>query len=108
METLTSNPKKYSKFLFNHLFNESDRVVIQIYKNRFTIFDFSIRLADDVDDFEVQYITGGKLKFTFNNGTIFTLELVLNSSQIKENLSIKFRTSFDNIYELYGITRAGV
>jgi len=107
-DTLSSNSKKLARQLYDHLFYETDRIVVQIFKTRFTVFDYSIRLADECDDFDIEYIPTNKLKISFNNGTVFVLTLSSGKGLVKEHLSVKFRTRFDNMYDLYGTKRASV
>jgi len=102
MATL-SKKRKCANNLFNHLFNENDRIVLKLYKNRFTMYDFSTELPT-VESFRMKHNpNNNEILITFNNGAKFNLVLHTNASEIKEHLSIKFHTSFKNMDELFAV-----
>lgn len=102
-----SKKRKCSQNLFNHLFNESDRIVLKLYKNRFIIYDFGIEL-DDVESYKMKLLEGNIITISFNNKTKFSLCLQTNASEIKEHLSIKFHTSFKNMDELFSVAHCSI
>ena len=97
-----SKKRKCAANLYNHLFCESDRIVLKLYKTRFTIYDFG-KTLDDVESFRMKYISDKELVIAFNNHVKFSLVLQTNGSQIKENLSLKFHTSIKNLDDLFAV-----
>lgn len=98
-----SKKRKCANILYNYLFTESDRIVFKLHKNRFMMYDFSKEL-EEVTSYRIKINASKNIVITFNNGTIFELSLRTNASEIKEHLSIKFRTCFSNMDDLYVIS----
>lgn len=96
-----SKRKKCADKLFNHLFDETNRIVLKLYKNRHVIYDFG-KDIDDVESYKMK-IVENEIVITFNNGAIFNLRLAVNSVQIREKLSLKFHTIFTNMDEFFSI-----
>ncbi|AYV85467.1 MAG: hypothetical protein Satyrvirus18_4 [Satyrvirus sp.] len=99
MNTL-SKKRKCSENLYNYLFDESDRIVLKLYKNRFVMYDFGIEL-DNVESFRMKISEGNEITITFNNKAKFVLCLQTNATEIKPQLSLKFHTTFKNIDDLF-------
>jgi hypothetical protein len=99
--TLTKK-RKCAVSLYNYLFEESDRIVLKLYKDRFTIYDFGKEL-DEVESFGMKFNQENEILVTFNNKTKFNLTLQINSTIIKQNLSLKFHTVFKNMDELFAV-----
>ena len=102
-----SKKRKCAANLYNHLFSESDRLVLKLYKNRFTIYDFGAEL-DNVESFRMKFNQEKELVITFNNGVKFSLVLQTNGTQIKEHLSLKFHTNIKNMDELFAIANSSI
>lgn len=102
IETL-SKKRKCANNLYSHLFNEADRIVFKIYKNRFIMYDFGIELPN-VESFRMKSKSNDTIIITFNNKTKFSLVLKTNASQIKEHISLKFHTSFVNMDEIFAVS----
>lgn len=102
-----SKKRKCAANLYKHLFCETDRLVLKLYKNRFTIYDFGKEL-DAVESFRMKYIADKELVITFNNKVKFSLVLQTNGTHIKENLSLKFHTSIKNMDELFAISNVTI
>lgn len=93
-----SKKRKCAPYLFKHLFNESDRIVLKLYKNRFCIYDFRKQLEyDPVESYKMKIDHPNKIMIIFNNDLKFTLTLLVNGSEIKEHLSLKFNTQFNDL-----------
>ncbi|AQN68539.1 hypothetical protein [Saudi moumouvirus] len=105
-ETL-SKKRKCAQNLYNHLFNDSNRIILKLYKNRFRIYDLDKDL-EEIKSFGMKISEDGEITISFNNGTVFTLKLRTNASEIKERLSLKFRTTFVNLDELFSICDTNV
>jgi len=102
-----SKKRKCAEHLYEHMFGESDTIVMKIYKKRFVIYDFGVVLQDSsVKSFSLSKHGADELKITFNNGTKFILTLKTNSTEIKEHISLKFHVKFDNLDELF-VVRTG-
>lgn len=97
-----SKKRKCAKSLYNHLFEEKDRIVLKLHRNRFVIYNFSIILPE-VESYKMKVIEDNKIMVIFNNKTTFILTPATNSSEIKENISLKFHTNFKNIDEIFVI-----
>ena len=102
-----SKKRKCAANLFNHLFNESDRIVLKLYKNRFTIYDFGADL-DDVESYRMKLNQGNEILITFNNGIEAALVLQTNASEIKEHISLKFHTSLKNMDKLFAVSNSSI
>jgi len=100
--TTLSRKRKCALNLYNHLFDESDRIVFKLYKNKFTMYDFSAKL-DSVDSFGMKLAGPNEILITFNNKSKFALYLQTNVSEIKQDLSLKFRTSFKNMNDIFAV-----
>lgn len=106
LNTLSKKRKCASNF-YDFLFAESDRLVLKLYKSRFTIYDFGKELVD-VESFGMKLNPGNELLITFNNGVKFSLVLQTNASEIKEHLSLKFHTKIKNLDDLFGVANASI
>lgn len=107
VHTTLSKKRKCAVNLYNHLFTESNRIVLKLYKNRFTIYDFGKDL-DDVESFRMKMADNNQILWSFNNGVKFTLQLQTNSSQIKEHISLKFHTNLKNMDDLFAVCNSTV
>ncbi len=99
-----SNKRKCADNLFKHLFNESDRIVCQLYKKRFSIYDFGKEI-EDIGSFKT-YIDKEdprKLIIKFNNDMIFYLTLKTNTVPIRDKLSMKFHVELHNMDDIFSI-----
>ncbi|AGF85088.1 hypothetical protein QJ854_gp694 [Moumouvirus goulette] len=105
-ETL-SKKRKCAQNLYNHLFNDGNRIILKLYKNRFRIYDLDKDL-EEIKSFGMKISEDNDITINFNNGTTFNLKLRTNSSEIKERLSLKFRTTFVNLDELFSICDTNV
>lgn len=94
--------RKCAEKMYNHLFEECDRIVLKLYKNRFVLYDFCLQ-PDSATSYSMKLESSNIIKITFNNGSIFELTLNTNAFEIKENISLKFRTRFCNIDEIFAI-----
>ena len=106
LSTLSKKRKCASSF-FNHLFDESDRIVFRLYKNRFTMYDFGKNL-DEVESYRMKLNQDNDIVIKFNNKTTFVLTLQWNASKISEHLSIKFHTIFKNMDDLFAVANITV
>lgn len=110
MKTLVFNTlskkRKCASHLYDHLFGESDRIVFRLYKTRFVMYDFGKEL-DDVESFKMK-IDPENITVTFNNGAEFALCLITNATEIKPHLSLKFKSTFCNMDELFSIEKKSV
>lgn len=102
-----SRKRKCAQYLYNHLFNESDRIVLRLYKKRFTIYDFGA-VSNDIDSFKTKLYEGNEIEIIFSNKAKFTMCLHTNAPEIKEHLSIKFRTQFKNMDEIYAVCTTSI
>lgn len=102
-----SKKRKCASNLYNYLFEENDRIVFKLYKNRFIMYDFGKEL-DDVESFRMKLNPGNEIIITFNNKTKFMLHLQTNSPEIKEHLSLKFHTFFKNIDDLFAVQNCSI
>jgi len=102
-----SKKRKCAANLYNFLLKENDRIVLKLYKNRFTIYDFGKEL-DNVESFRMKLNAGNEIVIAFNNGTKFSLVLQTNASDIKEHISLKFHTNLKNIDDLFSVNNAVV
>lgn len=87
--------------LYNHLFNESDRIVISMNKNKFTVYDFGLSSLSEPSSYSIKELDDHKFRIKFNNGASFDLRLITNSSIIKENISLKYVVQFKNINKFF-------
>lgn len=105
-ELVTSTLAKKRKCtvnLYQHLFAESNRIILKLYKNRFVIYDFGIELENNVESFKMKSVADNKISVVFNNGLEFLLALQTNGTEIKEHLSLKFHTSLENMDEIFAV-----
>jgi len=100
--------RKCAANLYDHLFGEQDRIVLRLYKNRFTIYDFSKELETDVESYKMKSTSLDEITIEFNNGAKFSLILHTNATEIKEHLSLKFHTNFVNMDELYAVATSNI
>lgn len=99
---IISKKRKCAEYLYNHLFDESDRIVLKLYKNRFVVYDFDKEI-DEVEGFRMKYNGENIITVTFNNDACFDLVLHTNATEIKEHISVKFRNTFKNIDEIFAV-----
>ncbi|BCS83421.1 hypothetical protein QLL95_gp0702 [Cotonvirus japonicus] len=106
METIAKK-RKCAKFLYDYIFNTSDRIVLKLYKNRFTVYDFRKEL-DEVTSFSMKLNENDVITTKFNNGAKFSWVLKTNASDIKEHISLKYHINFDNLDELFAVDSSSV
>ncbi|AZL89138.1 hypothetical protein QKC54_gp0704 [Megavirus baoshan] len=102
-----SKKRKCVKNIYNHLYKDGNRIVLRLYKNRFRIYDLN-RDIDEIKSFGMKMSEDNEIIIKFNNNMIFNLKLRTNAPDIKERLSVKFRTTFKNLDELFVMCDAGV
>ena len=103
-----SKKRKCSQRLYNHLLGENDRIVFRLYKNRFVLYDFG-KNTDSVESFKMKIDPStNDLIITFNNKAMFILSLQINAFMIKPHLSMKFKTIFKNMDELYSVDSSSI
>ncbi|ANB50823.1 hypothetical protein [Powai lake megavirus] len=95
-----SKKRKCAENIYNHLYKDGNRIVLRLYKNRFRIYDLN-RDIDEIKSFGMKMSEDNEIIIKFNNGMIFNLKLRTNASDIKERLSVKFRTTFKNLDKLF-------
>jgi len=98
VDTLEENIDCASK-IYTHIFSPPKMITIKIFKNKYMIYDFSVK--NNIDSFEVSKIDENNIEIEFNNGAKFNLKLGNNSQEITENLSLKFHAKFQNIDDIY-------
>ena len=103
MESI-SKKRKCSIHLYNHLFDEEDRIVLKLYKNKFIIYDFGIEL-ETVESHKMIFEKPNTILIEFNNGTKFKLVLFTNSNEIKQHISLKFHTRFMNMDKIFAVSQ---
>jgi hypothetical protein len=96
-----SRKKTCASSLFNHLFDESKRLVLKLYKSRFVIYDFGVEL-DEVKSYRMS-CNENTINIIFNNKASFDLVLNTNSPKINEHISLKYTTNFLNIDDLFAV-----
>lgn len=106
VDTLSKKRKCAANF-YNYLFNENNRIVLKLYKNRFTIYDFTIDLKE-VESFKMKLNPDNEIIITFNNGVEFGLVLQTNSAEIKEHISLKFHTNMKNMDDIFSIANSTI
>jgi hypothetical protein len=93
--------RKIAPKLFEYLFSETDRIVVDIKKNGFNIYDFSRQMSVPKSyTITTDEESSDSLNIAFDNDASFQLQLRTNAVLIKEHISLKFRTTFDNMDEL--------
>lgn len=97
-----SKKRKCVEYLYNYLFDESNRIVLKLYKNRFIIYDFDKEM-NEVESFKMRYNGKNTITILFNNNTCFDLVLHTNAIEIKEHISLKFRNLFKNIDDFFAV-----
>lgn len=105
--TTLSKKRKCSTHLYYHLFGEIDRIVFRLYKNRFAFYDFGKEL-DAVESFKMKLDPDRNIIITFNNNASFSLSLHTNATEIKPHLSLKFKTTFKNMDELFMVEKFSI
>lgn len=100
--TTLAKKRKCTANLFHHLFEESDRIVLKLYKNRYVIYDFSIKINEPTS-YRMEQVDDNSISVAFNNGAIFMLCLQTNGTEIRQHLSLKFHNDFVNINDIYAI-----
>lgn len=100
--------KKHSQKLYDHLFGETDRIVFRLYKNRYAMYDFGKELGTVEGYVKMKLDKDDNIVVTFNNKTNFSLCLQTNATEIKPHLSMKFKTTFTNMDELFIVASASV
>lgn len=99
-----SGKRKCAEKLYTHLFDEADRIVLKLYKNRFIMYDFGIE-TNEIQSYKMKKESKNTISVTFNNDACFILSLNTNATDIKARLSLKFRTNFVNIDDLFAVDR---
>lgn len=99
--------RKCASNLYSHLFSESDRIVLKLYKNRFKIYDFGIDKGQ-ITSYNMKIMAKDHIDVTFSNGAEFQLKLHTNSYNIKKHISLKFRVKFTNIDQMYSICSVSI
>lgn len=99
IETI-SKKRKCAKKFHDHLFADEDRIVFRLHRNRFVMYDFG-KEQDAVESFTMKEDKDRDVTIVFNNKSKFVLTLQTNASDIKPQLSTKFKTVFKNIDEIY-------
>ncbi|AEQ33284.1 hypothetical protein [Acanthamoeba polyphaga mimivirus] len=102
-----SKKRKCAENIYNHLYKDGNRIVLRLYKNRFRIYDLN-RDIDGIKSFGMKMSEDNEIIIKFNNEMIFNLKLRTNASDIKERLSVKFRTTFKNLDELFVVCDVSV
>lgn len=99
-----------AKFLYKHLFDEEEKIVIKLLKSRFAIYDFGIKTIKHINSCEVEIDEDdkNKLLLEFNNGAQFCLVLGTNASEIKEHISLKYKTKYKNINDTYFVGKGTI
>lgn len=99
-----------AKFLYKHLFDEEERIVIKLLKSRFVIYDFGIKTIKHINscDVEIDEDDKNKLLLEFNNGAKFCLTLGTNASEIKEHISLKYKTKYTNMNDTYFVGKGTI
>lgn len=97
-----SKKRKCAGNLYSHLFDESDRIVFKLYKNRYIMYDFGKELSS-AESFRMKAGADNTIVITFNNEASFTLCLQTNATEIKKHISIKFHTHFTNMDEIFAV-----
>ena len=103
-----SRKRNCSENLYKHIFQECGRMVLKLYKNRFTIYDFNLQSDMEIKSFRMKMVLPNKLLLTFNNGANFNLILQTNGSEIKQYISLKFHVSFINMNNLFAISTSTI
>lgn len=102
-----SKKRKCADKLYDHLFSETNRIVLKLYKNRFVIYDFGVKL-EPVTSFQLKQIEKNQINIKFNNNVEFLLNLQTNGSEIKQKLSIKYRSTMINLNELFSVANNSI
>jgi len=97
-----------SKYLYEHLFSEEDRIVLKLLKSRFVIYDFGVKTVKHIVSCETEKNDQNKISLTFNNQANFILTLATNASDVKEHISLKFKTKFKNMDDIYCVHKGTV
>lgn len=96
-----SKKRKCAANLYSHLVREDSRLIVYIYRNKFSVYDTSkLSKIGSVESFSIKRITPTALRIKFNNGVILRLELKLNSTLVQKNVSLKYIAKFTNAAEL--------
>jgi len=106
-DVLHTNSETCAKKIYSHLFSQEKKIVLKILKTRFVIYDFGKRLKN-IKNFDIEKNDQGKLDITFNNGAKFSLALSTNSADIKEHLSLKYHSKFQNMDDLYAVAKSSI
>jgi len=100
-ETMTGK-RKLVVALYNHLFAETDRIMIDNEARGFKMYDFSKTPKEPaVCHPEPSEEDPSLLTLRFSNKMVFQLQLRTNSSLIKEHISLKFTASIENLDDLF-------
>lgn len=102
VEKILTKKRKCANNLYSHLVKENERILVKLCKKRFLIYDFGTELPE-VKSFKLKSNDLDEIVLTFSNGAIFTLTLRTNATDIKEELSLKFHTKFNNLDELFAV-----
>ena len=99
--------RKCANNLYSYIFSESDRIVLKLYKNRFKIYDFGIDKGA-ITSYSMKVIEKDQIHITFSNGAEFHLRLHTNSYNVKQHISLKFRSKFVNMDEMFSICSVSI
>lgn len=95
--------------LYNHIFSENNRIVFNIAKNKFRMYDFENPELNDVTSFKIGMDPEKKcIILEFNNEVAFLLTLKMRDSQIKERISLELVTKMVNIDKKFMVQSATI
>lgn len=97
-----------AKYLYEHLFSEEDRIVLKLLKSRFVIYDFGVKTVKHITSCDTVKDDQNRINLTFNNQTNFVLTIGTNASEVKEHISLKFKTKFKNMDDIYCVHKGTV
>lgn len=99
--------RKCAQQLYNHLFPESGRIMIKLYSSRFIIYDFG-KQTKEITSYKMKLVSNNEVEIVFNNGASFLLRLRTNSPEIKKHISIKFKTTFTNMDDIFSVANGKI
>lgn len=99
IETLNKK-RKCAKNIYNYIFSDGNRIIVKLYKNRFYIYDFDVETSE-INSIQIKKKSTNVIRLSFNNNTKFLLTLKTNGTKINEHISLKFKTQFSNLDEIY-------
>ena len=102
-----SMKRKCATSFYHALFDESDRIILKLYKNKFVMYDFG-KAMEEASSYKMKLTDHDEVTVTFNNKAEFAMKLKINNAEIKEKLSLKFHVDFKNMDELFASTSVTV